>query len=764
MIGCLIFGSLAAMGIARAIHHRRFYGGGCGGWHASPPGTATAGTAVGTPATSGGRSTARTGANFARRSRTPTGGAGRVRAGAAVRRQAVLRPPDPRARARHAGAGAAVVSAAFEEFRDEMKRVGGGEGRRSRQGDRRTRCAAADVRRGRCWASSSRATTRCSRAARKAFVGLVAKIHDALEPEQRERLADLVERGPRFGCVGAGRAGRKAYQPWPCGSCASTTTSASTSCLRSYLEPNGVTLVHAADGAKGLAALGRGRLRCRAARRDDAGDGRARGLPAHPPAEPGAGHHADGARRRGRPGGGARARRRRLRRRSRSRRASCWRGCARCLRRAQPAAVGAEIVVGRVAIDVGARQVRVGGEPVELTGLEFDILVALARRPGRVVPRETLLGEAGRNDVTVSDRTVDVHVSHLRRKLGDDPKTPRLIKTVRGVGYVLSPEAARGRRRRVRRDWPPRGHGLAALARPLAAAGGTSIRRCASGSSPSCGRPTANGSARRAIPGTACSHEAMRAAARLAAAHRAGSCGCTTGRTCTGGCSSGSARRSSSPSWRPLLAAHFGHAWLAAHPAARRCSCSGFPALVLWTAAGRVARRISRPLYELTRAAQELGAGNLAARRRSAAGFGFDETACCRRRSTTWRAARAPAGRAARAAGGGLARAAHAARAHPPAGRDRPAETGRRRAGDRRANARRDRARGDRDRHAGGRAAGERAARVPGASRPSRWRRSRWRAARSSAAGEDAAKLAAPAAASPFRRRPDAGRRARSPT
>jgi DNA-binding response OmpR family regulator len=57
-----------------------------------------------------------------------------------------------------------------------------------------------------------------------------------------------------------------------------------------------------------------------------------------------------------------------------------------------------------------------------------------------VVPRDLLLSEAGRNDVTVSDRTVDVHVSHLRRKLGDDPRTPTLIKTVRGVGYVLAAE------------------------------------------------------------------------------------------------------------------------------------------------------------------------------------------------------------------------------------------------------------------------------------------------------------------------------------
>jgi DNA-binding response OmpR family regulator len=108
------------------------------------------------------------------------------------------------------------------------------------------------------------------------------------------------------------------------------------------------------------------------------------------------------------------------------------------LRRSQPAAVTNEIVVGQVAVDVGARTVKVAGDSVDLTGLEFDLLMALVRRPGRVVSRETLLAEAGRGDVTVNDRTVDVHVSHLRRKLGDDPRSPRLIKTVRGVGYVFA--------------------------------------------------------------------------------------------------------------------------------------------------------------------------------------------------------------------------------------------------------------------------------------------------------------------------------------
>jgi DNA-binding response OmpR family regulator len=111
------------------------------------------------------------------------------------------------------------------------------------------------------------------------------------------------------------------------------------------------------------------------------------------------------------------------------------------LRRTQPAAGGGEIVIGDVLIDGQARTVRRGETAVELTGLEFDILLALARRAGRVVPRETLLEEAGRGDVVVSDRTVDVHVSHLRRKLGDDPRTPRLIKTIRGVGYILARDA-----------------------------------------------------------------------------------------------------------------------------------------------------------------------------------------------------------------------------------------------------------------------------------------------------------------------------------
>jgi DNA-binding response OmpR family regulator len=106
------------------------------------------------------------------------------------------------------------------------------------------------------------------------------------------------------------------------------------------------------------------------------------------------------------------------------------------LRRSRPEVLSEELAAGEVKVDIGARVVNVKGVPIELTGIEFDILVALMRRAGRVVPRDALLSEAGRSDVVVGERTVDVHISHLRQKLGDDP--PRLIKTVRGVGYVLA--------------------------------------------------------------------------------------------------------------------------------------------------------------------------------------------------------------------------------------------------------------------------------------------------------------------------------------
>jgi DNA-binding response OmpR family regulator len=108
------------------------------------------------------------------------------------------------------------------------------------------------------------------------------------------------------------------------------------------------------------------------------------------------------------------------------------------LRRAHPDATAERLSARNVVVDVPGRTVLVDGARVELTGIELDLLVALMRRPGRVVQRAALLAEAGRSDVTVSERTVDVHVSNLRRKLGDRDRDPPLIRSVRGVGYVLA--------------------------------------------------------------------------------------------------------------------------------------------------------------------------------------------------------------------------------------------------------------------------------------------------------------------------------------
>jgi DNA-binding response OmpR family regulator len=106
------------------------------------------------------------------------------------------------------------------------------------------------------------------------------------------------------------------------------------------------------------------------------------------------------------------------------------------LRRVQPDTLAEKLSAAGITVDTGSREAWVDGKPVELTGLEIDLLVALLRRAGRVVPRGALLELAGRSDVTVGERAVDVHISRLRKKLGDDP--PTRIRTVRGVGYVLA--------------------------------------------------------------------------------------------------------------------------------------------------------------------------------------------------------------------------------------------------------------------------------------------------------------------------------------
>ncbi|HWB77144.1 MAG TPA: response regulator transcription factor [Nannocystaceae bacterium] len=109
-------------------------------------------------------------------------------------------------------------------------------------------------------------------------------------------------------------------------------------------------------------------------------------------------------------------------------------------RRGQPGLLSERLSAGGIVIDIGTRQVTRDGRTIELTAVEFDILVALMRRIGRVVPRGALLEEAGRGDVTVGERTIDVHISRLRKQLGDDPKAATRIQTIRGVGYMLTRE------------------------------------------------------------------------------------------------------------------------------------------------------------------------------------------------------------------------------------------------------------------------------------------------------------------------------------
>jgi DNA-binding response OmpR family regulator len=96
--------------------------------------------------------------------------------------------------------------------------------------------------------------------------------------------------------------------------------------------------------------------------------------------------------------------------------------------------------VGGLHLDPAARTTTLDGRPVHLTGYEFALLEALARRAGRVLTREQLMELARGSAEEAFDRSIDVHVSRLRQKLGDDPKRPRLIKTVRGSGYVLAGE------------------------------------------------------------------------------------------------------------------------------------------------------------------------------------------------------------------------------------------------------------------------------------------------------------------------------------
>jgi DNA-binding response OmpR family regulator len=105
---------------------------------------------------------------------------------------------------------------------------------------------------------------------------------------------------------------------------------------------------------------------------------------------------------------------------------------------AQAAAVPVdEIVIAELRVNPAARTAALGVEPLTLTPGEFNLLLSLARAKGRVKTREALLEECRDREWEIFDRAIDVQVSALRKKLGDDPKSPRFIRTVRSAGYML---------------------------------------------------------------------------------------------------------------------------------------------------------------------------------------------------------------------------------------------------------------------------------------------------------------------------------------
>ncbi|HJP30135.1 MAG: response regulator transcription factor [Candidatus Latescibacteria bacterium] len=112
------------------------------------------------------------------------------------------------------------------------------------------------------------------------------------------------------------------------------------------------------------------------------------------------------------------------------------------LRRHTPGKVRHETVrlFGRLQISPDARVVSVDDQPCDLTGYQFDLLLALADNAGRVLSRDYLMNRLKGTTVEAFDRSIDVHVSRIRAAIEDDPKKPRRLLTVRGAGYVFAKE------------------------------------------------------------------------------------------------------------------------------------------------------------------------------------------------------------------------------------------------------------------------------------------------------------------------------------
>ncbi|WP_370965181.1 response regulator transcription factor [Amycolatopsis sp. cg9] len=112
------------------------------------------------------------------------------------------------------------------------------------------------------------------------------------------------------------------------------------------------------------------------------------------------------------------------------------------LRRSEPEEVSAPVVVGGLSVDARTRQASLEGEPLDLTPREFDLLHYLASRAGTVVSKRELLTDVWKLPYAGADKTVDVHLSWLRRKLGETAQEPRYLHTVRRVGVRLAEPGA----------------------------------------------------------------------------------------------------------------------------------------------------------------------------------------------------------------------------------------------------------------------------------------------------------------------------------
>ncbi|MEM9480677.1 MAG: response regulator transcription factor [Verrucomicrobiota bacterium] len=100
-----------------------------------------------------------------------------------------------------------------------------------------------------------------------------------------------------------------------------------------------------------------------------------------------------------------------------------------------------DLEAGELHLNEATHTVALGDQPLDLTAIEFALLASLLRAKGRVKSREQLMEEVAEREFEVFDRSIDVHISAVRKKLNDDPKAPRFIRTIRGVGYqLINPE------------------------------------------------------------------------------------------------------------------------------------------------------------------------------------------------------------------------------------------------------------------------------------------------------------------------------------